>query len=72
MDQTIVTKNYFTDEGDTLVIGGKLVIEEDAEVVGLDSGSGTAAENQSASTATAATTTWATPSRTRPGARWRA
>ena len=52
MDQTIVTKNYFTDEGETLVIGGKLIIEEGAEVEGLD-GSGAAAENQSASTATA-------------------
>ena len=53
MDQTIVTRNYFTDEGDTLVIGGKLIVEEGAEVVGLDSGGGAAAENQSASTATA-------------------
>ena len=40
MDQTIVTKNYFTDEGDTLVIGGKLIIEEGAEVEGLDCSSG--------------------------------
>lgn len=56
MDQTIVTKNYFTDEGDTLVIGGKLIIEEGAEVEGLDGSSGGsngAAENQSASAATA-------------------
>ena len=53
MDQTIVTKNYFTDEGDTLVIGGKLIVEDGAEIEGLDGGSGTAAENQSASTATA-------------------
>ena len=52
MDQTIVTRNYFTDEGDTLVIGGKLIIEDGAEVEGLD-GAGSAAENQSASTATA-------------------
>ena len=52
MDQTIVTRNYFTDEGDTLVIGGKLIIEDGAEVEGLD-GTGSAAENQSASTATA-------------------
>ena len=51
MDQTIVTKNYYTDEGDTLVIGGKLIVEAGAEVEGLDGG--TAAENQSASTATA-------------------
>ena len=56
MDQTIVTRNYFTDEGDTLVIGGKLIIEEGAEVEGLDGSSGGsngAAENQSASAATA-------------------
>lgn len=31
-----VTKNYFTDGGDTLVIGGKLVVEEGAEVEGLE------------------------------------
>ena len=53
MDQTIVTRNYFTDEGDTLVIGGKLIIEDGAEVEGLDGGNGEAAANQSASTATA-------------------
>ena len=53
MYQTIVTKNYFTDEGDTLVIGGKLIVEEGAEVEGLDGGDGTSAANQSASTATA-------------------
>lgn len=35
-----VTKNYFKDGGDTLVIGGKLVVEEDAEVEGLDTGGG--------------------------------
>ena len=35
-----VTKNYFKDGGDTLVIGGKLVVEEDAEVEGLDAGGG--------------------------------
>ena len=52
MDQTIVTKNYFTDEGDTLVIGGKLIIEEGAEVTGLD-GDSQVAPNQEASTATA-------------------
>ena len=52
---SIVTKNYFTDEGDTLVIGGRLIVEEGAEVEGLDGGSGgiSAIENQSASTATA-------------------
>lgn len=53
----IVTKNYSCDEGATWVVGGKLVIEEGAEVVGLDgAGSGSAvnaAENQAASTATA-------------------
>ena len=53
MDQTIVTRNYFTDEGDTLVIGGKLIIEEGAEVEGLSGGNSEAAANQSASTATA-------------------
>ena len=31
-----VTKNYSKDGGDTLVIGGKLVIEEGAEVEGLN------------------------------------
>lgn len=44
---THVGKNYFDDGGDTLVIGGALVIEEGAAVDGLPS----AAENQSASTA---------------------
>ena len=53
MDQTIVTRNYFTDEGDTLVIGGKLIVEEGAEVEGLSGGNSEAAANQSASTATA-------------------
>ncbi len=33
-----VTKNYSTDGGDTLVIGGKLVVEEDATVEGLNGG----------------------------------
>lgn len=33
-----VTKNYSTDNGDTLVIGGKLVVEESATVVGLEGG----------------------------------
>jgi len=54
---SIVTKNYSTDEGNTWVIGGRLVIEEGAEVEGLSgsggSGSDAAAENQSASTAAA-------------------
>ena len=37
-----VPKNYSTDNGDTLVIGGRLVILEGAEVEGLGgSGSGT-------------------------------
>lgn len=35
-----VTKNYSTDGGDALVIGGKLVIEEGAEVEGLGGGGG--------------------------------
>ena len=49
-----VTRNYNTDGGDTLVIGGKLVVEEGAEVSGLpdSGGSGGAAANQPASTAT--------------------
>ena len=34
-----MTKNYSTDGGDTLVIGGKLVIEQDATVEGLGGGS---------------------------------
>ena len=34
-----MTKNYATDGGDTWVIGGKLVVEEGAEVEGLDGGS---------------------------------
>jgi len=53
MDKTIVTRNYFTDEGDTLVIGGKLIVEDGAEVEGLDGGKNGAAANQSASVATA-------------------
>ena len=44
---THVPKNYFDDGGDTLVIGGKLVMEEGAE----SSGIGGRVENQSASTA---------------------
>lgn len=46
-----IGKNYFDDGGDTLVIGGKLQVEEGAEVFGLP-GSGNTAENQTASTAT--------------------
>ena len=34
------TKNYRTDGGDTLVIGGKLVVEDGATVEGLDGGGG--------------------------------
>ena len=44
---THVPKNYFDDGGDTLVIGGKLVMEEGAE----SSGIGGRVDNQSASTA---------------------
>ena len=36
------TKNYFTDGGDTLVIGGKLVVEPDATLEGLDGGASVA------------------------------
>ena len=53
---SIVSKNYSTDGGDTWVVGGKLVIEDGAEVEGLNgsgSGSDAALENQTASTATA-------------------
>ena len=39
MPDTHVTKNYFTEGGDELVIGGKLTVLEGAEVEGL-SGSG--------------------------------
>ena len=45
--RTHVPKNYFDDGGDTLVIGGKLVMEEGAE----SSGIGGRVDNQSASTA---------------------
>ena len=38
MPNTFTTKNYSTDNGDTLVIGGKLIIEEGAEVTGLPDG----------------------------------
>ncbi len=53
-----VTKNYSTDGGDTLVIGGKLQIDEGAEVSGLSGGEPhpetdfTPAANQAASEAT--------------------
>lgn len=53
---SIVSKNYSTDGGDTWVVGGRLVIEEGAEVEGLNGsggGSDAAAENQSSSTAAA-------------------
>ncbi len=46
-----MTKNYNTDGGDTTVIGGKLIIEEGAQVEGLPSGSSSAVANQAASTA---------------------
>lgn len=36
------TKNYETDDGNTLVIGGKLVVEEGATVEGLEGGGGSA------------------------------
>lgn len=54
--KNIVTKNYSTDGGDTLVIGGKLVIEEGAEVLDFSAGKDQvhrAAVNQEESTATA-------------------
>jgi len=47
---THVGKNYHTDNGDTWVIGGKLVVKEGAEVTGL--GETPVTENQTASTAT--------------------
>ena len=40
MPDTHVTKNYFTEGGDELVIGGKLTILEGAEVEGLSGGGG--------------------------------
>ena len=40
MPDTHVTKNYFTEGGDELVIGGKLTVLEGAEVEGLSGGSG--------------------------------
>lgn len=44
------TKNYKTDGGDTWVVGGKLVVEDTAEVDGLI-GITTPAENQADSVA---------------------
>ena len=38
MPNTHVTKNYLTDNGDELVIGGKLTILESAAVEGLNGG----------------------------------
>lgn len=40
---TYSTKNYFTDGGDTLVVGGKLVVEAGAEVEGLEGAGGSTA-----------------------------
>lgn len=40
---TYSTKNYFADGGDTLVVGGKLVVEAGAEVEGLEGGGGSTA-----------------------------
>lgn len=40
---TYSTKNYFTAGGDTLVVGGKLVVEAGAEVEGLEGGGGSTA-----------------------------
>ena len=40
MPDTHVTKNYFTEGGDELVIGGKLTVLEGAEVEGLPGGGG--------------------------------
>ena len=47
-----VTKNYSTDGGDRMVIGGKLEFTDDAEVVNFPGGESGAAANQSPSTAT--------------------
>ena len=38
MSNTQVTKNYFADNGDELVIGGKLTVLEGATVKGLENG----------------------------------
>ena len=40
MPDTHVTKNYFTEGGDELVIDGKLTVLEGAEVEGLSGGGG--------------------------------
>ena len=40
MPETHITKNYFTESGDELVIGGKLTVLEGAEVEGLSGGGG--------------------------------
>ena len=40
MPDTHVTKNYFTEGGDELVIGGTLTVLEGAEVEGLSGGGG--------------------------------
>ena len=40
MPDTHVTKKYFTEGGDELVIGGKLTVLEGAEVEGLSGGGG--------------------------------
>ena len=40
MPNTHVTKNYFSEGGDELVIGGKLTVLEGAEVEGLSTGGG--------------------------------
>ena len=40
MPDTHITKNYFTEGGDELVIGGKLTVLEGAEVEGLSGGGG--------------------------------
>lgn len=55
MDRTC--KNYNTDGGDTLVIGGKLVIEEGAEVEGLPKASNVASIGTPASSTAEANAT---------------
>lgn len=37
-DNTVMAKNYFTDGGNELVIGGKLTVEGGATVTGLEAG----------------------------------
>ena len=46
---SFVPKNYSTDGGDTWVVGGKLKIEDGAEVTGLESGEGYTLPEASAS-----------------------